>query len=295
MADPFAFAADLLDPPIVNSRWYCDWDDCNGEPHEGWHFCEHPLPHPEGDEYWRCRHARFNQHPPKDAWRIWLLLAGRGFGKSRTGAEWIAHEAKANPRTNWAAVAPTRDDLKATMFEGDSGVLQALGLERGDDAYNKSEMVIRLPNGSIIRGLSAERPERARGPNLSGAWLDELAIWRRPETYTNLLPALRRADARTVVTTTPRPTPLIKEWTKRRDGSVVVTRGSMWDNAANLATVALDELRMRWEGTRLGRQELYGELLEDDPGALWTRDVIESTRCSMDGLPDISEFLAKAS
>ena len=291
--DPFSYAANLFDPPPITSKWYCDRVNCDGEPHDEWHFCEHPLPHPEGDEYWKCRHARWNQCPPDGEWRTWLLMAGRGFGKSRTGAEWISKGARSKPASNWAAVAPTRDDLKATMFEGDSGILNALEMHRDDDAYNKTDMVIRLPNGSMIRGLSAERPERTRGPNLSGAWLDELAIWRYPETYDDLLPALRRGDARTVITTTPRPVPLIKELVHRTDDSVRITRGSMWDNKANLAKAALDDLQIRWEGTRLAKQELYGELLEDDPGALWTHEMIENTRCEMDGLPDFSDFFKK--
>lgn len=293
-ADPFAFAADVFDPPKIETKWYCTIPNCDGEPHDGFHWCEHPLPHPPGDEYWMCRHARANQHPPEGIWRIWLLLAGRGFGKSRTGAEWISHKAKSIPLSNWAAVAPTRDDLKATVFEGDSGILHALDMRRGDENYNKTDLVVRLPNGSMIRGLSAERPERTRGPNLTGAWLDELAVWRYPQTWDDLLPALRRGDAQIVVTTTPRPTPLIKEWVKRNDGSVEITRGSMFDNASNLSKAALAELQMRWEGTRLARQELYGELLEDDPGALWTRDIIESTRCDMDGLPDFNDLLKSA-
>ena len=165
-------------------------------------------------------------------------------------------------------------------------------MTRTDERYNKSLMVIRLPNGSTIRGLSAERPEKTRGPNLSGAWLDEIGVWRYPDTYVNLSPALRRGDARVVATTTPRPTKMILEWAKRDDKSVVITQGRMWDNAANLSKDSLNELRTRWEGTRIGRQELEGELLEDVPGALWTRDVIEKTRCDIAGMPDLREFAA---
>ncbi len=292
--DPWAFAANLFDPPEITSRWYCDRTECDGEPHTGWHWCDHPNPHPTGDEYWTCRHARTNQRPPSGEWRIWLLLAGRGFGKTRTGAEWTAHNAKSYPASNWACVAPTGDDLRQTVFEGDSGLLRALDMRRGDDAYNKTNMTIRLSNGSLIRGLSAERPERTRGPNLMGAWLDEFAIWRYQETYDDLLPALRRGDARTIITTTPRPTPRIKEFAHREDGSVQITRGTMWDNVANLSKVQLDDLRLRWEGTRQGRQELYGDLLEDDPGALWSRMMIETARCEMDELPDVSDLLRVA-
>lgn len=267
----------------ATSRWYCDREGCDGQPHEGWIWCEHGLPHPSGQEYWRCRHARANQRPPTGEWRIWLVLAGRGFGKTRTGGEWLASQAKARAMTTWAAIAPTYDDLKAVCFEGESGLLQALDMRRSDDAYNKTNLQLRLPNGSVIRGLTAEKPERTRGPNLAGAWLDEFAIWKYRQSYDDLLPALRRDEGRICVTTTPRPVPLILEWIKREkeeggNGSVRVTRGSMWDNAANLSESALAELRTRWEGTRQGRQELYGELLEDIPGALWSRETIDQNR-----------------
>ncbi len=275
-------AAELLDPDGPLSKWYCDRPECDGEPHGKWHFCEHPLPHPVGDEYWQCRHARAAQCPPPGSWRVWLVLAGRGFGKTRTGAEWLAREAMRQPGTSWAVVAPTGKDLAEVCFEGDSGLLRALGMTRGDEAYNKSALLLRLPNGSVIRSLSAERPARSRGPNLAGAWLDELAIYPYRETWDDLLPALRRASARVVVTTTPRPVPLITEWTKRTDGSVVVTRGSMFDNAANLSQSALDDVRMRWEGTRMADQELYGMLLEDVPGALWRAESIEANRLMLE-------------
>lgn len=271
--------ADLLDPSAVLSRWFCDRPECDGEPHEGWHWCSHPLPHPQGgDEFRRCRHSRWEQRPPQGAWQIWLVLAGRGWGKTRTGAEWLAREAVRHPNTTWAAVAPTRDDLKSVCFEGESGLLEALQIDRSDERYNKSDLTLRVPNGSLIRGLSAERPERARGPNLDGAWLDEVSIWRYRAAFDDLLPALRHGQARVVATTTPRPVPLVMEWVGRKDGSVRVTRGSIWDNAANLSEAALQELRTRWEGTRMARQELFGELLEDVPGALWRQASIDANR-----------------
>lgn len=273
-----AVAAELLWSDVAKSRWYCDRADCDGEPHEGWHFCEHPLPHPPGDEFWRCRHARAAQHPPTGSWRVWLVLAGRGWGKTRTGAEWLAREALKQPGTQWAVVAATRDDVKNTCFEGDSGLLVALQMERGDPAYNKSDMILRLNNGSVIRGLSAERPQRTRGPNLAGAWLDELAIWQYRAAWDDLQPALRRAEARIVATTTPKPTPLLMELAKRQDNSVRMTRGSMFDNRANLSPAALTELQTKWAGTRMARQELYGELLEDVPGALWRQESLDAHR-----------------
>lgn len=145
--------------------------------------------------------------------------------------------------------------------------------------YNRSNGQITLTNGSKLHMISADEPDRARGLNLSGAWLDEFAAWRYEETWTaGLAPALRVGNPKVVITTTPRPTKLIKEFTSRTDGSVVVTRGSTFDNAANLSPAALQELRVRYEGTRLGRQELFGEILLDNPDSLWSWESIDSTR-----------------
>jgi phage terminase large subunit-like protein len=162
---------------------------------------------------------------------------------------------------------------------GQSGLLRALGLNYDSREYNKANGQIRLPNGSIIYAYSAERPEWVRGPNLSGAWCDELGHWRYPQTWTEtLMPALRIGRPQVVVTTTPRPIPLLRELVSRADGSVQVVRGSTFDNAANLSPQALAELRRRYQGTRIGRQELEGELIDDVEGALWTRELIEPNR-----------------
>lgn len=197
-------------------------------------------------------------------------------GKSRTGAEWLADNARRRPRTTWACVAPTRDDLRDTCIEGESGLLNALDMPRGSDEYDKSNLRIRLPNGSMIRGLSAERPERARGPNLAGLWADELAVWRYPHIWDDLAPALRRGKAQAVVSTTPKPTPLVRMLAEA-DGTVV-TFGSTFDNESNLTASVITSLRQRWEGTRQARQELFGELLTDTPGALWSVESIELGR-----------------
>lgn len=182
------------------------------------------------------------------------------------------------PGTEWAIVAPTFTDVRRTCVEGPSGILKSL-LPGQLDFYNRSNGQITLSNGSKLHMISADEPDRARGLNLSGAWLDEFASWRYEETWTEgLLPALRIGKPQVVITTTPRPTRLIKDFVGRTDGSVAVTRGSTFDNAANLSPEALAELRARYEGTRLGRQELYGEILLDNPSALWQYGLIESAR-----------------
>jgi phage terminase large subunit-like protein len=207
-----------------------------------------------------------------------MLLAGRGYGKTRSGAEWLADQARRHPKSNWAVLAPTKEDLEDTCFEGESGLLQALGIDREDDCYNKSKTLIRLPNDAVIRSYSAETPRKARGPNLWGAWLEEIAQWKGREMWDNLFPAIRRGRAQTVITSTPAPVPLITEFAGRTDGSVVITRGTTFDNEKNLSPEQIAELKIRWQGTRRERQELYGELLEDVPGALWSAANIESTR-----------------
>lgn len=166
-------------------------------------------------------------------------------------------------------------------MEGESGILAALKMRRSDPAYNKTELTIRLPQDGMIRCLSAETPERMRGPNLAGGWLEETGSWRSRAAWDDLFPALRRGDAKVVISTTPRPTALIKEFALRTDGTVAITHGSTFDNAANLSVPALDELRRRWAGTRRERQELFGELLEDTPGALWTAQMLDDTRGSL--------------
>lgn len=179
----------------------------------------------------------------------------------------------------WAAIAPTRDDLRAVCIEGESGLLQALDMTRGDDAYDKSNLQIRLPNGALIRGLSAEKPERTRGPNMWGVWADEMAVWRYPTLWNDLTPSLRRGSAHKVISTTPKPTALIRR-IAAEDGTVI-THGSTFDNSRNLTTSELDALRLQWAGTRMARQELDGELLGDTPGALWLPDWIERGRCEI--------------
>jgi phage terminase large subunit-like protein len=212
-----------------------------------------------------------------------MLMAGRGFGKTRSGAEWLADQARRTPRSNWAVVAPTKEDLEDTCFEGESGLLQALGMDREDERYNKSKTLIRLDNGTVIRSYSAETPRKARGPNLYGAWLEEIAQWKSREMWDNLFPAIRRGKAQTVITTTPAPAPLVLEFTSREDGSVEITRGSTYDNEKNLSPAQIAELKIRWQGTRRERQELFGELLEDVPGALWSAANIEATRAVLLG------------
>jgi len=234
---------------------------------------------------WEIDQARNEQKAPEGEWSVWLYVAGRGAGKTRTAAEWLAKQAIVNRGTRWAIVAPTFGDGRDTCVEGESGVQSVLNRYGAIRAYNRSQGQIRLRNGSIIQIFSGEEPERLRGPQHHGGWVDELAAFRyAQQAWDQLQFGLRLGShPRTVVTTTPKPQPLLKRLIGRTDGTVVVTRGSTFDNAANLAPSALAEFVARYEGTRLGRQELHGELLEDVDGALWSYAVIENSR--VDSLP----------
>jgi len=229
---------------------------------------------------WEIDQARNEQKAPEGEWSVWLYVAGRGAGKTRTAAEWLAKQAIVNRETRWAIVAPTFGDGRDTCVEGESGVQSVLNRYGAIRAYNRSQGQIRLRNGSIIQIFSGEEPERLRGPQHHGAWVDELAAFRyAQQAWDQLQFGLRLGShPRTVVTTTPKPQPLLKRLIGRTDGTVVVTRGSTFDNAANLAPSALAEFVARYEGTRLGRQELHGELLEDVDGALFTRQQIDDNR-----------------
>lgn len=206
-----------------------------------------------------------------------MFLAGRGAGKTRTAAEWLAWKAISNENTRWAIVAPTHADARDTCVEGESGILNILKEFGVLKDYNRSISEIFLTNRSRIKLFSGEEPDRLRGPQFHGGWFDELAAFKRPDAWDQYQFGARLGQhPQTIVTTTPRPTKLIKDLVDRK--GVHVVRGSTFDNAKNLAPSALAELKLRYENTRLGRQELYGEILDTVEGALWTREVIERAR-----------------
>lgn len=223
--------------------------------------------------------ARPSQLEPPGDWNVWLVQAGRGFGKTRIGSEWVRERARLNPKARIAIVGATAADARDTMVEGESGVL-AVSPPWFRPGYEPSKRRLTWPNGARATLFSAEEPDRLRGPQHTDAWADELAAWERDEdTWDQLQLGLRLGQRpRVVVTTTPRPTKLVKALAK--DAGTFVTRGSTYDNRANLSRVFLDKITKAYEGTRLGRQELYAELLEDTPGALWTLTQLEALRVS---------------
>jgi phage terminase large subunit-like protein len=227
-----------------------------------------------GDRPWS-----FHGHDPDMEWLVWLIMSGRGFGKTWVGASWIVEQALNHPNSAWAVVAPTFSDTRRICIEGSTGILRALG--PGElVSYRRNDLEIELSNGSIIYGFSADRPDRVRGNNLWGAWCEEMGSWRYEATWhEGLMPALRIGERpRVVVTTTPRGTKLLRELAGRFDGTIHITQGSTWENAKNLSKIALQELKRRYGGTRIGRQELEGELISDVEGALWRRAWIEADR-----------------
>ena len=211
-------------------------------------------------------------------------MAGRGFGKTRLGAEWLAAKAVRNDGVRCAIVARTFSDTRSVCVEGVSGILNILREYDALKDWNKSNGIITLKNESIIQTFSADTPDSLRGPQFHFAWTDELAAWQYEDTWNQLQFGLRLGNnPQTVITTTPRPTKLIKDLVKR--DTTIVTRGSTFDNADNLSESALLEMQMRYGGTRLGQQELYGAVLDDNPGALWNRANLEATRVKASEVP----------
>lgn len=231
--------------------------------------------------------ARSNQIAPDGDWRTWLVLAGRGFGKTRTGAEWVREQIKAG-RKRVALIAPTASDARDVMVEGESGILAVCwagdrahnGDMLGRPSYEPSKRRLTWANGAVATLFSAEEPERLRGPQHEAMWCDELAAWKYlRETWDMAMFGLRLGDdPRTCITTTPKPLKLLREI--MADDGTVVTRGSTYDNKANLAGAFLSQIVKKYEGTRLGRQELNAEIMEEAEGALWSRAMVDQALLS---------------
>jgi predicted phage terminase large subunit-like protein len=221
--------------------------------------------------------ARPDQLAPSGYWRTWLILAGRGFGKTRCGAEWVRDVAAADPGCRIALVGLTAADARDVMVEGESGIL-AVHPEDERPLYEPSKRRLTWPNGSMATCYNASEPDQLRGPQHHYAWVDEYAKFpAAQELWDQLAFGMRLGQKpRSVVTTTPRPIPAIKRL--MADASTVVTRGKTLDNRTNLAPGAVDALVERYAGTRLGRQELDGEIVDDVVGALWTRSMLDANR-----------------
>jgi phage terminase large subunit-like protein len=225
----------------------------------------------------------------EDDYNIQLFLAGRGWGKTKCGAMDIIQYCLVNPNVICGVIAPTHGDLRKICFQGESGILSVLDKDiLAESGYNKSESEITFYNGSKIIGFPAIEPDRLRGVQFHRVWCDELASWRYRETFDNLMMALRLGESpKCIITTTPRPTELVKELAVRSDTKVI--KGNTFENMDNLAPSAIKMLKERYEGTRLGRQELYAEILEDVEGALFHSTNIEESRIEV--TPDMQRIV----
>lgn len=239
--------------------------------------------------------ARDKQLQPQIKHYIWLILAGRGWGKTRTGAQDIALYALRNPNSNCAVVAPTAGDLRRVCFGGPSGLLNIVPkdcylVSTNQKGYSSSTTEMRLYNGSKITGYAASEPDRLRGPQFHRAWCDEVAAWRYPEAFDQLMFGLRLGkNPQCLITTTPKPNKIIKDLVSRDD--VYVTSGNTFENEANLADSALAMLKEKYEGTALGKQELYAEILEEIEGALWSNKIIDEARMPDDTEKELKQII----
>jgi len=265
------------------SGWYCYELTCGGEPHEGWHWCEHPLD--SLDHTSACRHCRSEQRPPEFEWLIWLFQAGRGAGKTRSFAEWIIDRARKGLAKRIALVGRVPSDVRDVMVEGESGIMACSPRDFMPE-YKPSIRRLIWPNGAVAITYSSENPSELRGPQHDTAWCDELAAWRDARkgdvidtTWNNLMLGLRLgSDPKCGVSTTPKPVKLIKQLVEAP--GTAVTGATTYDNVKNLAPPFAAQILKTYEGTRIGRQEVMGELLTDVEGALVHISMIDDTRAS---------------
>ncbi|MCA8897510.1 MAG: DNA-packaging protein [Hyphomonas sp.] len=223
-----------------------------------------------------CRTAQVN--PPGTDWRTWLFQGGRGAGKTRAGAEWTRWSAIAARGGRIALVGPTLQDVREVMIEGESGLCRVEPVSALRPVYHPSRRLLEFHNGAVAHAFSAEDPDSLRGPQFDAAWCDEAGAWAHAEaTWDMLQMALRLGPhPAALVTTTPRPTPLIRRLHASAD--TVVTQSATRENAGNLSEGFLAAVERAYGGTTLGRQELDGQLVEDPEGALFLRSRIEAGR-----------------
>jgi phage terminase large subunit-like protein len=262
-------------------RFYCHVPSCTGEPHEGFHWCDHPV---EGPHLPECRHARSSQRPPQpDDWLVWLFSGGRGTGKTRAGSEWVLDQVWNQGARRIALVARTPADARDVMIYGDSGIMACSAPhERPEHEPTKRRLI--WPNGAQAFTYSAAAPSQLRGPQHDAAWCDEMAAW--PDavkgdsldtSWNNLMLGLRIGrDPKCFVTTTPKRVKLMRQLIDR--DTTVLTTDTTYANLDNLAPSFRSQVLSAYEGTRIGRQELHGEMLTDVEGALWSLEEIDRLR-----------------
>jgi phage terminase large subunit-like protein len=230
---------------------------------------------------------RDDQSEPQEDWRVWLVMAGRGYGKTRMGAEWVSGLAATHPGARFALVGATLNEARQVMVEGESGLLSLPFIERPE--WEPSLRRLTWSSGAVATLYSAAEPESLRGPQHHFAWADEIAKWPcGVAAWDNLMLGLRLGAApRVMATTTPRPVPLVRRLIQ--ENGVAKTRGRTVDNEMNLPSDYVESIKAAYEGSRWGRQELDGELIEDVAGALWSRDLLERQR--MANAPDLMRIV----
>ena len=222
---------------------------------------------------WELTRHAYQKMPEGDWWNIWLFLAGRGAGKTRTAGECLWRLAWENPKTRWLVSAPTYSDVKDVCFMGESGLLNIMPRQI-IEKHTVSDNEITLTNGSIIKGIPASEPDRFRGPQFHGGWLDELAAWDYLDEAWDMIQFGMRLGDRPILicTTTPKPKPLIIDLVNRDGEDVFVTRASTYDNLVNLAPTFKQQI-LQYEGTSIGRQELYAEIIDPEEGGIIKRNM----------------------
>lgn len=267
-------------------RWYCTREPCDGRPHAGFHWCEHPIDS-EKHVAW-CNHARTPQRPPTEdemaPWLVWFFSGGRGTGKTRAGAEWVLDLVWNQGYKRIALVGRTPADVRDVMIYGDSGIMSVSDPHpRPEHEPTKRRLV--WPNGAQAFTYSAAAPSQLRGPQHDAAWCDELAAWTDANkgdtldtSWNNLMLGLRLPghNPKCLVTTTPKRVKLVRQVMERR--STVITTGTTYENLHNMASSFREQVLQAYEGTRIGRQELDGILLTDVEGALWSMEMIDENR-----------------
>ena len=252
-------------------------------------WCPDPRCDGRAHDVWEWNHARADQHPPTDAdWFTWLLLSGRGTGKTRVGSEFTHRVTKVVPRV--AIIGGTAPDVRDIMIEGESGLLTIAPPDHRP-LYEPSKRRLTWPNGCVGTTFSAEEPDRLRGPEHYYAWWDEPAHAPLVQAaWDNLLLGMRLGKRPVIVaTTTPKPRPWLKDLVA--DARTRIAKASTYDNLDNLSPVFAETVISKYEGTRLGRQELYGEILTDVEGALWTWEMIEDNRLPLNARHDCTRVV----
>ena len=265
-------------------HWYCPRANCDGNPHVGFHWCEHPI---DGEHKPYCKHARTPQRPPAsnldNPWLVWMFMGGRGTGKTRSGAEWVLDLVWNQGYKRIALIGRTPADVRDVMIWGDSGIMNCSD-PHPKPLHEPTKRRLLFANGAECFTYSAAAPDQLRGPQHDAAWGDEIAAWSDAikgdsldTSYNNLMLGLRLGEhPQALFTTTPKRVRLVKEIMERK--TTAITNGTTYDNLDNLAGSFRESVLQAYEGTRIGQQELLGLMMTDVDGALFTQEMIDPFR-----------------